>query len=178
MRLRIVLASSVIAILAGSFCGVASADSVTIGNATSNNGDPFNVPTYIGDYQQVYNAALFSGPVDITAITFFAATTIPTTTISGDFTLDLSTTSAGSDTLSTTYADNLGADNTQFFSGVVSKVLTFDGTPFLYDPSQGNLLLDVDVLSKPLGSGALAAGCSTDTNRVFNLGGNGAPTIG
>jgi hypothetical protein len=85
--------------------------------------------------------------VDITGITFFA---VPTTTISGDFTVNLSTTSAkttfGPRGLSDIYATNIGADNAQFFSGTVTDVLSFSGGPFPYNPSQGNLLLDVKAL--------------------------------
>jgi hypothetical protein len=165
----------------GTFCSVAAAGTITIGttNGVGNN-FPFGV-TYLGEYQQVYNGALFSGPVDITGITFFLQTGT-TTTISGDFTIDLSTTSAttafGAGGLSDIYADNIGANNAQFFSGTVTNVLSFIGGPFLYNPAQGNLLLDVNVLS-PIGlTSSLADGCSSDTNRVFNLGGNGSPIQG
>jgi hypothetical protein len=164
-------------------CGAVAthADTITIGSNTGNNGFPFNAPTYVGEYQQVYAASLFSEPVQITEITFFPASTppLPNSVITGDFTIDLSTTGAGVNSLSTTYANNIGTDNEQFFSGAVSKVLSFNGGPFLYDPSKGNLLLDVyDITSPASSTGALAAGFSSDTNRVFNAGGNGPPTIG
>src|SRR5581483_11935447 len=127
------------------------------------NGDPFN----IGDfeltemrYQQVYSSTEFSAPISITGIDFrvsgfepaFSAT-LPSIQI------DLSTTSAAVDHLSDTFADNVGADDTVVFA---KGALTLSGsaggnpgvfksfdvhialtTPFVYDPSLGNLLLDV-----------------------------------
>ncbi|MFZ3244260.1 MAG: PEP-CTERM sorting domain-containing protein, partial [Candidatus Acidiferrales bacterium] len=133
---------------------------------------------YSGEYQQVYSSSLFSGPVDITGITFFCATTPVAgcpggTTINGGLTIDLSTTSAGINSLSLTYSANLGSNNALFFTGTVTNVLSFTGGPFLYNPSQGNLLMDVDITSPGDDYTYLAAGCSPDTNRVYNV--NGTP---
>lgn len=63
-----------------------------------------------------------------------------------------------------------------FFSGAVSNVLSFTGTPSFFDPSDGDLLLDVFVNTP--NNAPLAAGCSTDTNRAFNFFGNGSQGIG
>src|SRR5207249_8841041 len=76
-----------------------------------------------------------------------------------DIQIDLSTTSAGDDGLSTTYANNVGADDTVVFTrGALTLSSAFTGppdgpkdfdiiitltTPFLYNPALGNLLLDV-----------------------------------
>ncbi len=129
------------------------------GNA--NNAFPFNRSN--GDtmrYQQVYAASEFSGSLLINTILFRPdsftgsafSSTIP------NIQIDLSTTSNGPDGLSTTFASNVGSDNTSVFSGSLSLSSTdapgsgntraFDivvnlSTPFFYDPSQGNLLLDV-----------------------------------
>jgi len=121
----------------------ACADTITIGSNTSLNVYPFNANLYAGEYQQVYSASAFSGPAEITAITFFPIPDALSNSISGDFTIYLSTTGAGVGSLSTTYANNIGANNAQFFNGVVISVTSFDGAPFLYDPSQGNLLMDM-----------------------------------
>lgn len=163
----------VLLLAAGTFCSPAYADTVTIGTNTNANVFPFS-SGYLGEYQQIYSASMFSGPVYITGITFFPTASV---LISGQFTIHLSTTSAGVTTISSTYANNIGADNTQFFSGTVSNVNSFAGGPFLYDPSLGNLLMDVNTISAS-GIPSFSAGCSPDTNRVFNLGGTGAPTIG
>ncbi len=170
--------SLVLLLAAVTFCSPAYADSVTIGTNTSLNGAPF-YPGYSGEYQQVYSASAFSGPVLITGITFFPGSLglITSTPISGQFTINLSTTSAGVSTISLTYASNIGADNALFFSGTVSNVFSFAGGPFHYDPLLGNLLMDVNTISAS-GAPILLAGCSPDTNRVFNLGGTGAPRRG
>ena len=162
----------------GILCSPAFADTLTIGTNTGSNAYPFTDPVYAGEYQQVYSGAAFSGPELITAISFFPGTPFPGSTITGDFIIDLSTTSAGVGTLSTTYANNIGANSSLFFSGSVSGVLTFTGTPFLYDPSMGNLLMDVEVVTPDSSIQPLAGGCSADTDRVFNLGGSGVPTTG
>ena len=66
--------------------------------------------------------------------------------------VDLSTTRAAPDGLSAIFADNLGADRTTVFNGQWTIATTNNGmfdltlnftTPFLYNPSNGNLLLDV-----------------------------------
>ena len=133
---------------------------------------PFTAPAYSGEYQQVYAGTQFSGPVDITQLTFFRAPGFPLASISGNFSLSLSTTSASIGSPSTTYSANIGADDAVFFNGAVSNVLSFTGTPFLFNPSQGNLLLDVFVNTSDPNQSSLAAGCSTQTNRVFNFFGN------
>jgi PEP-CTERM motif len=163
------------------FCNSAFATTVTVGtNQTSlDNEYPFGSSGYAGDYQQVYSSSNFTGPVNIMSIAFFSGIDYPGTSISGTYILDLSTTSSSVGTLSTTYSANLGGNNTQVFDGSVSDVLSFSTTPFLYDPSQGNLLLTVDVITpNSVSQNFLAAGCSTATNRVYNSGGSGAVTIG
>jgi hypothetical protein len=110
-------------------------------------------------YQQVFAASQFSGPGVITELAFrpdavrgdaFSAT-LPNTRIS------LSTTSKVPDGLSATFADNLGPDETVVYNGNLTLsssdapgpggTRAFDivvalSSPFSYDPSLGNLLLD------------------------------------
>jgi hypothetical protein len=161
-------------------CNIAVAATVTIGtNQTElDNSYPFGSSGYKGDYQQVYSSSNFTGPVEITSIAFFSGIDYPGASITGTYILDLSTTSASVGTMSTTYSANLGANNTQVFDGSVAGALSFSTTPFLYDPSQGNLLLTVDVIAGNGNYNYLAAGCSTATNRVYNYGGNGVVTVG
>ena len=67
--------------------------------------------------------------------------------------LDFSTTSRNPDALSSVFAENVGSDRTTVLSGVLflqDDNTTFSlhvplQTPFLYDPSLGNLLFDVRV---------------------------------
>lgn len=175
--MKVLSSALVVAIAWGVLCSPAVADSVTIGSNTGANVYPFGDPNYgtfvgIGEYQQLYAASAFSGPVDITGITFFPGSVFPGT-ISGNYSIRLSTTTVALDSLSTAYANNIGADNSLFFSGSVSGVMTFSGGPFLYDPSNGNLLMDVLVVTP---NGVLvdfASGDSLDTSRVAYLGATG-----
>jgi hypothetical protein len=124
---------------------------------------PFDIGPHILSmrYQQLYAASQFasigSGGL-ITQIVFRPDTgtgkrfraTLP------DVQINLSTTSVADDALSLTFADNVGADDTVVFSGPLplqsknrgSNPKDFDivinlTTPFFYDPTKGNLLLDV-----------------------------------
>jgi PEP-CTERM motif len=139
-------------------------DASTEGNG--NNGFPFNLGNFglsSMRYQQVYAASEFSslgGPVLITAIDFRPDASIGgafSSTLS-DIQIDLSTTSITPSTISSTFANNVGGDDLTVFSGALSLSSSFTGpgagpkdfdivinliTPFLYDPANGSLLLDV-----------------------------------
>jgi hypothetical protein len=139
-------------------------NSATTTEGNSNNSYPFDL-TEAGlssqRYQQVYAASQFGGGGLITQIIFrpdaFAGHAF--TSALPDIQIDLSTTSAADDGLSTTFADNVGADDTVVFTrGQLTLSSAFTGppdgpkdfdiiitltTPFLYNPALGNLLLDV-----------------------------------
>ena len=132
--------------------------SSTEGN--TNNASPFN---FLGRNQQVFAASEFtslSEPELITQISFRPdavfgeafSFTIP------NIQINLSTISAAVDGLSATFLDNIGTDETVVFSGPLFLSSAFTGpatepkdfdisinlqTPFLYNPTVGNLLLDV-----------------------------------
>jgi hypothetical protein len=114
-------------------------------------------------YQQVYAASAFSAlaePGLITALAFrpdFEVAVAFSVTL-GDVQINLSTTSAEPDALSNTFANNVGLDDAVVFAGPLFLSSAFSGPaegpkdfdvvielqhPFLYDPSAGNLLLDV-----------------------------------
>jgi len=129
----------------------------------TNNGFPFNLANFgltSQRYQQVYSSSEFSGLFLITDIEFRPdagggaafSSTLPSIQI------DLSTTTAAVDGLSSTFSANVGSNDTIVFSGPLSLSSSFTGpaggpknfdivivlqTPFLYDPALGNLLLDV-----------------------------------
>jgi hypothetical protein len=108
----------------------------------------------VSDYQQVYDSGLFSGPVSITGITFFKLNFLTGEVAAANYTMSLSTTAAVVNGLSATLADNLGADNQAFFTGALggplgaTGELALLGTAFPYDPTLGNLLLNV-TMSRP-----------------------------
>lgn len=113
-------------------------------------------------YQQVYNSSLFSsltGPSYVTAISFRSDVSGgPFTDTIANIQVDLSTTQAAADGLSTTFTNNVGANDKVVYSGPLTFSSSFTGprdgpksfditvtlqTPFLFNPSQGNLLLDI-----------------------------------
>jgi hypothetical protein len=111
-------------------------------------------------YQEVFDASQFSrlnpGGGLINRIAFRGhGPGTPFTGTVAQLQINLSTTSKVPDALSSTFAENVGPDDTQVFSGPVQTAVTFTGdptnfevviiftTPFFYDPAKGNLLLDV-----------------------------------
>jgi hypothetical protein len=119
----------------------------------SGNCMPFGCSTFrpATRYQQVYTAGAFPGPIEIAAITFFRhrPSFESRYLADGAFSLYLSTTSAPVDGLDLTNFDaNLGTRTELFGTYTIGGLapefeLTFTGRPYLYDPSAGNLLLDL-----------------------------------
>jgi hypothetical protein len=151
---------AVACLIALALCGTAMAGTLVVGTpADSGTGNcaPFGCDydshSSNGIYQQVYTRSLFSGPISITGLDFYntqfdyGASAMNT----GIFTISLSTTAADWNTLSSTPANNIGADNTQVFSGSLVQPWVFRdtlsiafSTPFTYTPGPGaNLLLNV-----------------------------------
>lgn len=152
-------------------CPAARADFVVAPNGyesvAGNVNNRFPLNTRGMRYQQVFNAnqfAAFAEPTYLNQIAFRNAIDSPGTWAGSiaDLRISLSTTAAYADGLSSTFASNVGADATQVVSGTVSWVVSnnpgpgntkaFDlvinfGREFLYDPTQGNLLLDITNVS-------------------------------
>jgi hypothetical protein len=137
--------------------------------APSGNAIPFNWLFDSHRFQQVFAASEFSalsGPEFIRELALRpdAGNGSAFDHVLPDVQINLSTTSATPATLSATYADNVGADDTVVVSrgplALSSDVVgpeegpkAFDiviplETPFLYDPAQGNLLLDVRIFDE------------------------------
>jgi hypothetical protein len=154
-----------LAMIAGLSCSAPAFADIVIGSpADPNTGNcfPFSC-AYNGEYQQVYTSSAFSGQLTITDLSFYntAFNSLATSMNSGKWTISLSTTSADWNTLSGTSANNIGGDNMTVFSGNLSQPWAFGdtlnillSTAFTYDPTDGNLLMDVTV------SGASAPGGS------------------
>jgi hypothetical protein len=112
----------------------------------SNNGHPFGRED--ARYQQVYAGNRFTTAVFVTAITIFADERNASGFFGADYRLRLATTKAAVGGLSTVWDANLGADVATVFSGFLSgpvaTAYTFAlSSPFWFDPTRGNLLLDV-----------------------------------
>lgn len=134
----------------------ASAQNLIVGQNDGGNCYPFVCLSADGrtQWQQLYGASAFGAtPVNITGLYFFATNgaAFPNQPWdSGLFTVSLSTTSVGA--LGANMAANIGANSTQVFQGYLAGNVPVGGValqlsfaPFYYDPSQGNLLLDVNI---------------------------------
>lgn len=129
----------------------------TVEGSFQANSAPFNDTSRL---QQVYGASEFgTAPILITQIAFRASATQGAFShFLSELRLDLSTTPATSGTLSSTFAGNVGSDDVTVFDAPITLSSTaaagpgntkvFDvvinlTTAFLYNPSAGNLLLDI-----------------------------------
>lgn len=164
------------------FAGTILASSLTVGTDNGASAFPFGGPFYGNtgtDYQEAYAASNFSGPIAITGIDFFLANGFTGDLYGGTYTLSLSVVSSDIGSLSSTdLAGNIGSGNTVFesvaLSGAAPGMLTFTGAPFLYDPSQGNLLLDISISGGSSGGKGVAfeenEGVGTSLARYQNFG--------
>jgi hypothetical protein len=161
--------------------GTLLGSSITVGTDSGANDFPFSGPFfgYAGtDYQEAYASSDFTGPINITGIDFFLGTGFTGSLYAGTYTLSLSVISSNIGSLSSTnLAGNIGSDDTVFevanLKGSAPSVLTFTGTPFLYDPSLGNLLLDISITGGKGGSTAAyqdSEGVGTGIARYQNFG--------
>jgi len=171
MKLHVLFAAMLSCLLLLGTPNLSNAQNIVVPNSlasvegNSNNGFPFNITGAGGlssqRYQQVYAASQFSSitsPTLISAISFRPDGDFGTSFSStlSSIQINLSTTVAAPDGLSTTFASNIGGNDTQVYSGSLTLSSTNTGgpprnfdivitlqTPFLYDPSVGNLLMDV-----------------------------------
>jgi len=129
---------------------------VTIGTATEGGGLCIPLGCSNGEpsrYQQVYAAGAFGGAMAIGALTFHHTQVSPG---DGEFApvtlaLSFSITSRGPGALSTVFDDNVGMGARHFATvtlagSAAAPSFTIAGTPFDYDPSLGNLLVDWRIL--------------------------------
>ncbi len=169
---------------------------ITVGTNSGPEAFPFGTtndpafPFYAagGEYQQIYAATYFSGPISVQDIAFASSSGTAPTSATFNVTLGLSTTSATagiSGSASPNFAANKGADFTQVFSGTLTTQLqtnnTFDlvfpTAPFVFDPSKGNLLFDVVINSPSISSSQAGFDSTDDQERVYQSFGKGSATV-
>ena len=108
---------------------------------------------FIGAYTRVlaiYDAPLFSGPIDIYQVAFYSFGVLPPMTPSA-VDMYLGVTSVDSADRSGVFADNITNGELLEFSGPTTATSSLRGytivlplmSPFHYDPAAGNLLLDL-----------------------------------
>lgn len=157
----------------------------------SNNSFPFRYTQNAGHYQQSFEALQFPGPILIDEIAYRYLGDGSAGASTADFKMTFSYCASSWNTLSGTFANNVGAGATVVYDGVWN-VEAFNGdaglpnpftqrlhltTPFFYDPSQGDLLMDVEMRKStyPVGgiAGAFESAYSNQgVNRVFKDDGN------
>ncbi len=137
------------------------ADTVVLGNPPmvgTGNCDPFGCPNFLGldTYQQVYLSAAFPGSIAISGLTFYEGQVVDAPLpAGGTYTLSFSYTSFNPGDLNLVNpGNNIGPGSQTFFAGALPPItpvgpggayLVIDGTPFVYNPADGNLLLTVTV---------------------------------
>jgi hypothetical protein len=156
-----------------SFVNVADAGVVVGVPAPSFNCFPFNCyPTVAGiRYQQVYASTAFPSILNIADIEFYDRNFGSAVVSSGTYEIHLSTTSKAVNGLDTSNLDaNVGSDDIVVADWVLNVPLPVTGgfviplsTTFTYDPSRGNLLLDIFTHSLSGGTGFLDAWNATTT---------------
>ncbi|MGB0630434.1 MAG: hypothetical protein ACPGRZ_07045 [Alphaproteobacteria bacterium] len=175
---------SVCGLLVAGLFHTSPAAALTIGTADTGgafgNTFPFG-NSLVTRYQQAYSASNFTSAITISGINFFAATesgNLGRSYTGGTFTLSLSTTPLGVNNLNetTNFDANLGTDTqllaTRTLTGTVDAVLSFTGPAFAYDPTLGDLLLDITVT----GGSSTSLGFQEDTgnggimSRAMNFG--------
>jgi hypothetical protein len=133
------------------FCFTVQADALIIGTPTGGNAFPFNL-TLAGPgtrYQQVYDSTQFGPtPLFINSLTFFEDVTPGGVFRTADYTFTLSTSNFTVNNLDTANLNNNPGGDASFFatvnlSGPTGTQFTIDGNPFLYDPTAGDLLIDI-----------------------------------
>ena len=101
------------------------------------------------EYQQVYASSVFSGPVDITSVSFIAEGGLSWNGSTWEMSLSQSANAVGA--LSSNFASNIGANSTAFdtqtFTGTVAAggLITFTGN-FDYNPTLGPLLVTIQLV--------------------------------
>jgi hypothetical protein len=136
---------------------------------------PFGCPGFFGTttYQEVYESSAFSGVFDIGTIDFFSIQVPGGAPAIGNYNLTLSYTSKLPGGLDLTNpSSNIGTRTQGFFDGSLPSLsgdmLSITGTPFIYDPAIGDLLLTVAISGG--GNGSIAFDFSqtqSQTGRAF-----------
>lgn len=155
--------------------GSAQAGIVTIGDHDFSNAD-LMFPLAMR-YQQLYGAAQFAGAMNIARISFFAFPMGAETEWNGvsTYRMTVSTTTTALGALNLRFTDNVGGDasvyDTETFSGAPAygDLISFTGS-FNYDPTLGNLLVDIErIIDGPSAGVRLQAGFNPgEFDRAYN----------
>lgn len=108
-------------------------------------------------YQQIYDGALFGGKVQFDTLTYFIYANGIGDVLNGQYDITISTTT---DPIGSSYQIVNLANTATFFSGNVggsyNNTFSITGSNYVFDPANGNLLVDIVVTNQdlvPNGSG-------------------------
>lgn len=160
--------------------------SVTVGELPGNSGNcfPFSC-TYNGTYQQIYGANAFSGVTLFDTLTFYVDPGFEGSVNTGTYDIKFYYSAASVDGLSTNGSANLGSAIGNFGSFTltgqfVDSTLVFSGVNLQYDPSLGNLLMNIAATTTVGGNTSFDSVFAIDeTARQYSgLGLNGTDSLG
>jgi hypothetical protein len=159
------------ALAALAFSGAPAFASVTVGAANGGNCYPFSCgPTDgVTEYQEAYNQNAFAGVQTFNTVSFSKFTafvpgaSMDTGTYAVSFYLSTEPVGSLSSNLSTNEGAFLGSLGTFTLSGPMPSVLSLTGSTISYDPSQGDLLMDVGISNGTSFSGAYNEFFNADT---------------
>ncbi len=147
---------------------------------------PIRSSSFGNEYQQIYTATAFPGSFSIGSIDFFHTQFDVGSGIfaTGTYNIFLGTTSRAITAIDPIFANNETTPLVPFATLMIAPgtsaaapTFTIVGIPFVYNPSLGNLLLDIQYSTT---SGALFLDFDRDANgvmsRVFGSGGSGTVT--
>ncbi|MCA9216185.1 MAG: PEP-CTERM sorting domain-containing protein [Planctomycetales bacterium] len=166
-------------------CTVGRADFVTPNvPGVSYNSIPFGAGVTTSRYQQVHDAGQFATPIQIDSLSFSPE---DTGGLIGTFQFRLGVTSVAVGALSTDLDSNITGPITTVFSGSVAQPISASGhdsfsaqfpftTPFVYDPSAGNLLIEMTMWNGGYVGQTYMMSYTTETphaSRAWETGGEG-----
>jgi hypothetical protein len=168
------------------------------------NCDPFGCSQYfgLGTFQEVFLSTAFPGTISINELTFFDSQVLNGGQLAGGtYSFSFSYTNAAPGALSLlSPAANIAGEELGFFSGTLPSLvstgssteeLEIAGTPYVYSPAAGNLLLTIQVAAAINGNpplyldfsqcapiGACSNGSQPQTGRAYFGTINGVPVSG
>jgi uncharacterized membrane protein YgcG len=144
MRSRLLIPALVPAL----FVAAAPAEALIVGTpGTTTFCAPLSCAAIAPNFQQAFDSSLFSGPTQIDAITFYNVRNPGSVPAGITFEIRFSTARFDYASLSFDMPTNVGADDQLFYAGgytgTTTPSFTISGTPFVYDPADGDLLLQI-----------------------------------
>ena len=132
-----------------------AANALVIGSPDAGNCYPFmcnDSGSNLGQsfhYQQIYDGALFGGAVQFDTITFFADNGASGTVLNGNYVISFSSTT---DAIGSGYPVSNVANTASFYTGnlggAVGASFSVTGANYVFNPSNGNLLMDIIVTNQ------------------------------